>query len=640
MTGGRVAHPLLISMANISMDFRNKSSNHCYLLLALLPVPNFIHPNSKICGILEARLLHQCFDDILQPLKDAARFGINMTDPLGSKRFCFTPLASCIVDTPESALIAGVGGLTSSITLASYQEFGDAFRHPPRRGKVTLEAIQSIESVGPWNLDDYEKAARENRLNGVHRPFWRDWALSEPSVFLTSEPLHHWHIQFWAHDAKWCMYAVGKKEIDFRFSILQPRTGFRHFKEGISMLKQVTGREHRDIQRYIVAIIAGAVSSEFVLAIRALIDFRYLGQATVISEGICEEIEGALALFHKHKQSILDAQARRGKKGPINHWRIPKLEFLQSVASNIRYSGAACQWSADTTEHAHIEVVKDPVDSGNNQAHESQICRFLDRLDKIRNFELATSIRKANIDFSRSRTRTAEQPELADDPGINCDGPQSTSISTTSELLSILTAVDYEQQGPSRQTTNYFHRANLLRRNKLTASAKYPHRTHQGAPNVVFHLSRDPVFKQSIDDIANTFRIPDLRPAIADFITRLQGSSADQNGHVTIVGGRRFAKKDCELPVERLEVWTKMRLQTTAYHPPYDVLPPITINAAPPSQSWPHGRFDSVIVNIDPKKIWPNTGISGLYPTSPVLYSSYLVLVQVILLPIFASFFV
>jgi len=98
----------------------------------------------------------------------------------------------------------------------------------------------------------------------------------------------------------------------------------------------------------------------------------------------------------------------------------------------MRFNGAACQWSADTTEHAHIEVVKDPVDSGNNQGYEAQICRYLDRLDKVANFDLATNIQTAGIHFGRSRTSDL----------VNNTTP---SIGTTSELLSIITAFGYKQ---------------------------------------------------------------------------------------------------------------------------------------------------------------------------------------------------
>ncbi|KAG2111210.1 uncharacterized protein F5147DRAFT_771940 [Suillus discolor] len=41
MTGGRVAHPLLISLANIKMATRNKASSHAFLLTALLLIAEF-----------------------------------------------------------------------------------------------------------------------------------------------------------------------------------------------------------------------------------------------------------------------------------------------------------------------------------------------------------------------------------------------------------------------------------------------------------------------------------------------------------------------------------------------------------------------------------------------------------------------
>lgn len=227
MTGGRVAHPLLISLANIDMGFRMKSSNHLFLLLALLPIPKFIHPDKKLRGVLESRLIHECLDFILEPLKVAARIGIMLDDAMGHRRYCFTALAACIVDTPEAALYSGVAGKTSPVTMASYKQFGDSFRHEPRTASTTMAQLQAIESrVDPWDLDAYVKEAKMFRLNGVHRPFWRDWPLADPSIFLTPEPLHHWHKQFWDHDAKWCMRVVGNAEIDFRFAILHPHSGF------------------------------------------------------------------------------------------------------------------------------------------------------------------------------------------------------------------------------------------------------------------------------------------------------------------------------------------------------------------------------------------------------------------------------
>src|ERR1700722_4548062 len=182
MTGNRTAHPLLISLANLDLDFRMKSSYRGFLLLALLPIPKFLHSDKKICPVLDYRLFHECVDFVVEPLKIAASIGIMLSDALGRRRYCFTPLASCIVDTPESALYAGVGGKTSSMTMAYGKKFGDEYRHEPRTASSTLAQLAAIEAkADPWDLATYIQEAKSFRLNGVHRLFWRDWPLAEPS---------------------------------------------------------------------------------------------------------------------------------------------------------------------------------------------------------------------------------------------------------------------------------------------------------------------------------------------------------------------------------------------------------------------------------------------------------------------------
>ncbi|KAG1780966.1 hypothetical protein EV702DRAFT_963348 [Suillus placidus] len=155
----------------------------------------------------------------------AAEVGIMMSDPVGNVRHCFTPLAAYIVDTPEAAMLACVRRKTSPFTIASYLQFGDSFRHPARTCSITLDQLNNI-TVDPNELEAYFNACAEYRLNGVHSPFWVDWPLADPSVFLMPELLHHWHKEFWDHDLQWCLAVVGAQELDFRFSILQPITGY------------------------------------------------------------------------------------------------------------------------------------------------------------------------------------------------------------------------------------------------------------------------------------------------------------------------------------------------------------------------------------------------------------------------------
>lgn len=58
----------------------------------------------------------------------------------------------------------------------------------------------------------------------------------------------------------------------------------------------------------------------------------------------------------------------------MDHFQIPKLELMHGVVPSITSSGAVIQWSADTTERAHITEVKVPGQSGNNQSYNPQIC--------------------------------------------------------------------------------------------------------------------------------------------------------------------------------------------------------------------------------------------------------------------------
>ncbi|KAI6016425.1 hypothetical protein BKA83DRAFT_4060198, partial [Pisolithus microcarpus] len=104
--GGKVAHPLLISLANIRMNVQNKGSSHAFLLTTLMPITEFIYPVTRICSVLEACLFHACLDFILEPLKKAAQFSWMMADPLRNVQFCFTPLVSYIVNTPEVCMLA------------------------------------------------------------------------------------------------------------------------------------------------------------------------------------------------------------------------------------------------------------------------------------------------------------------------------------------------------------------------------------------------------------------------------------------------------------------------------------------------------------------------------------------------------
>ncbi|KAG1800382.1 uncharacterized protein HD556DRAFT_1430435 [Suillus plorans] len=549
MTGDRVAHPLLVSLANIRMSTRLKSSSNAFVLTALLPVPKFIYKKKRMRGVLEDRLIHECLDIVLRPLKVAAREGVMLSDPVGHT--------------------------------------------------TTLSQLATARSK-----------AQKFRLNGVNTPFWLDWPLSDPSHFLTPEFLHLIHREFYDHDAKWLICAVGDTEIDFRFSVLQVITGFRHFHGGISKLKQVTGRAQRDIQRSIVAVSADAVPSTVMTAVRALMDFRYLIQSPVINDIQLTRISTALEEFHANKDAIIDGGFRRGQRGGvIENWYIPKLELMQSIVPSIRNTGVPLQWTADTTEHAHITEIKDPARSSNNNNYDPQICRHLDRTDKCRRFDLAMSLLNNMTD---SKWQGSDDVgDVNDNIDLDADhdhddGDVDFDADVDHDVPDLLAMSKYP--GHPRPTTNYFEIAKVLR-HREAGTVPVPLRSFV-IERTAFHLAYDPSIRNiSVDDAAIKFGLPNLRPAIADFLRREDTHGRD---HIHTIGGARRAGPTTPLPFDKLQVWFKLRLQDTDVHDISIIRPAQTLNCAPPSDPWTSGRYDTVIINNEARCSWPADGLHGM----------------------------
>ncbi|KAI5993386.1 hypothetical protein EDC04DRAFT_2872669 [Pisolithus marmoratus] len=297
-------------------------------------------------------------DFVLKPLKVATAVGVMMSDPIGNLHYCFTPLQSLLACTNPKAL---------PVSTAMCKEFGDPFPHP---------------SCTANDFEDFLKVTKRYYLNGIHKPFWRDWPLSDPSRFLMLEVLHHFHCLFWDHNFQWCSVVLGLAKIDYCFSLVQMPVRYCSFEEGVSKLKQVTGHDHCAVQGYIVGVIAGAVPQKFLAAISALLNFRYLAQMPHFDNDALSRVEVALQVFHDNKSGIITSGGRQGCNRPLQHWEIPKLELLQHVVLSICASGAIMQWMADITEHAHVTEIKQPAHAGNNQDHYVQIAQHLDRSEK------------------------------------------------------------------------------------------------------------------------------------------------------------------------------------------------------------------------------------------------------------------
>jgi hypothetical protein len=302
-------HPLFFTLSNIYGEVRMKATTHAWSCAAFMPIPKFdVHPDYQT--VLAALVWHMCMDKITTNLKTAARSGEYMPDPSGQIRWGFTPLVAWTADLPEQQLISAVAKSGSPWSLASTKEFGDSSPHTPRHGSHTLQTLYDIsQSVDPWDIHKFQAECKKHNLLGVNLPFWRDWHLSEPSVFLVPEILHSCHKFFFDHPLNWCKNVVGKAELDARYRALPTRVGVRHFTKGVSHVDQMTGREHREIQKTIVANIAGAAPPAFVRAIRHLIDFIYQAQSPRHTDMSVATMAYMLQQFHAYKNAVLEAHA-------------------------------------------------------------------------------------------------------------------------------------------------------------------------------------------------------------------------------------------------------------------------------------------------------------------------------------------
>ena len=113
--------------------------------------------------------------------------------------------------------------------------------------------------------------------------------------------------------------------------------------------------------------------------------------------------------------------------------------------------------------------------------------------------------------------------------------------------------------------------------------------------------------RMSIDAVATTYSLLDLWAALQEYTIRFHNRTI-----VYGLGGWR-SSNSYDIPFQALHVWDCIRMQSKCFHKPHKVLPVHTVNAMPKSDGdWQFGRFDSVLVNKDPNKIWPQSGLEGM----------------------------
>ena len=448
----------------------------------------------------------------------------------------------------------------SPLSLATAEHFGQPTALPCRTRHHTLQAIEeAIAACDPCDITVFHKVCLALRLNGVVDPFWKKWGNACPSSFLTPDALHQWHKFYFDHCLRWVINIIGGKELDRRLAALQPRTGTRHWSNGVSMLKQCTGREHRDLEKLLPAVAAGALPDDVLCALRAITEFIFLAQSLLHFDETIHALKEALREFHHYKASILSAGGRLGKNGPLNHFQIPKLELALHIERSIREMGAPYQWSSDITEQCHITHVKTPYRLSNRRDFHNQCCRFLDRQEKQHFFQFFITLKSAGASLLNSVVMMKEANLMA------AHYPEATwvsSISSTERPFSHIRPLRSIFDNPRSRISPSNSTALLL--------TLRPHHSNY-----------------SVEQAATLFHLDDFRPALGDHFSNR--SYNDRNG-------RRISLPRCDLTFKMVNIWEKFRIQQRSVHDPQVVVPAQTVQAAPPSPTLPFGRANTVLI--------------------------------------------
>ena len=223
-------------------------------------------------------------------------------------------------------------------------------------------------------------------------------------------------------------------------------------------------------------------------------------------------------------------------------------------------------------EHAHVNKIKVPACTGNNQNYYNQIAHHLDRLDKCFRFDLAMYIEE----WRHTDPRT--------DDGLSEDWEDDHKHDADSETVSISKYV-----APTHPIVDYFSTSHALL-NGTNLTVPQPFWTF-ATSTTTFHIAIKPSLWLTVAEAALKYKLPDLIPTISSFLAQQNHSS------VPMVPDNI-----------KLQIWHSLHVQQMSYHT-RDLEPPQTLCAIPSSATNPYGEYDSVIVGDQPESGWLKCGL-------------------------------
>lgn len=359
---------------------------HAYILLGYLPTTRLENVTNKAQRRrLLANLYHSCMHRILAPLETAGTTGINMVAGDGRLYRNHPIFAAFIGDYPEQIL--STGSMTGECPTCDvdHERLGD---YDSRNANHLRDLPLVLNIFDSFEQDPagFLRACNSAGIKPIVNPFWKDLPYAHIFRSITPDILHQIHQGVVKHITGWIIKVIGAEEVDARCRRLPPNHNLRTFPKGISKLSRVTGQEHNQIGRILLAVVMdaplteGYSNAQLVRATRGLMDFVFLAQYPVHTSKTLELLEDALSRFHENKSIFVDLGIR-------GHFNFPKLHFISHYVNLIKLYGTTDNFNTETTERLHIDFAKDAYAATNHKDEFLQMTTWLERKEKIHQHE-------------------------------------------------------------------------------------------------------------------------------------------------------------------------------------------------------------------------------------------------------------
>ncbi|KAG8762506.1 hypothetical protein FRC12_008982 [Ceratobasidium sp. 428] len=372
---GAKAHPVYLSIGNISKAARRRPTKRAMILVGYLPVDSFSGvTNVEDRKRYRAELFHRSMEKIFEPLKSASEDGFLAWCADGHLRHIYPVIAACVADWPQQNDIACTRQNGCPVCTQKWKGRGQRRNLPPRDQYAIVTAFKKYRALKrPAVL----KPLRLKRCV----PFWLDIPHVDIGASLAPDLLHQLYKGMFEHAKDWIENYLGTAEFDRRFKTMPQAQDLRHFKNGVTSVKNWAGRESRDMMRQFLPVVLDAQAPiKLVQLIRALLDFSYLAHGEQLTEVELTEMDKALASFHEAKYILIRNEL---VKDNDSFDRIAKLHMLGHYTDSIRELGTPDGYSTELPEHLHIIYVKIPWRMSNRRNPLPQMVSYVRRLEAI-----------------------------------------------------------------------------------------------------------------------------------------------------------------------------------------------------------------------------------------------------------------